>query len=160
MNLLGLGRVALVAVVAVVGWSNAREFVRAWIRDQIRARLWKSLVSAGAQLLLLLGAYALVQHDAHSLGSLVVASALLWGITVFNTMKLFRKTIPELLEVRRDLQGLRGYLLRDILKVSLVEEMLQLDLVLLGLCIALATVSRWELQEVFQYIEPWRQLLG
>jgi DNA polymerase-3 subunit alpha len=68
------------------------------------------------------------------------------------------ETIPELKSIYRLLRGKTGFALKYFLEVSLVTELMQLNLVFLVLCLTAGISSRTVLGMAFSYLRPWNEL--
>lgn len=139
--------------------KTAAEFAREYIRRKIRAEMKRQLLVVGGQLSLLLAALVW-QANSPGLAAEGFASTALWGITLYNIYKLSVWTIPELIALRRSLKSKTGYALKYLLEVSLVTELLQMDVVFLALCLSLGVGSRTWVSASFSYTEPWKKLFS
>src|SRR5690606_16697687 len=130
-----------------------------YIRRRIETRLRRQTLVVLLELGVLVLAYGLNRMNP-TLFDRTFASLVLWSITLYNLYELFFSTIPELREVHRLLRGKVGYTLKHFLKVSLVTELMEGNLLFLSLCLILAVSSRTALGSAFSYFEPWRALLS
>jgi hypothetical protein len=148
--------IALAARVIAGLRTTAQEVAREYIRQKIATKSKESILVVGGQILLLLG--ALVWNRSFpSLGARLVASCLLWAMTVYNLSQLLFVTIPELRALYRTLRGKAGYALKYFLKVSLVTELMRLNVLFLAFCLMTGISSRSYLGAHFSYSRPWVQ---
>lgn len=151
--------IALAVQVLAALRKSARELTRDYIHQKVKTKLKHSLLVVAAQILILAGAFWL-NREAPSLGSRLIASAILWAITLFNLFELVFKTIPELRSLHRTLKGKVGYALKYLLEISLVTELLRLNVVFMAVCLAMGISSRTVIGHSFSYLKPWQELLG
>ncbi|MCB0404260.1 MAG: hypothetical protein KDD51_05705 [Bdellovibrionales bacterium] len=149
-SLLLLGRIAAEA------WKTAKEVTREYIRFLIRKKLKRQIAIITLEIGLLGLAHAGVRSYP-GLAARLFASAALWAVTLYNLFDLLWFTIPELREVYRTLRGRVGYTLRYFLQISVATELLEWNILLLGVCFFLAFGSRTYLAASFDYIAPWRE---
>ena len=121
--------------------KSAQEIAREYIRKKIKTKLKHSLGVVGFQVAVLLSVLFL-NRELPSLASRLLASLILWGITVYNLLELTLVTIPELRSLHRTLKGKVGYALKYLLEVSLVTELLRLNILFLAICLVLGISSR------------------
>lgn len=138
--------------------KSAREFTRDYIRKQMETRLKKQIGVVLGQVGCLITAFWLTQA-APSLGSDLIASAVLWLITLYNLNQLIFSTIPELRALHRALKGKLGYALKYFLEVSLVTELLRLNILFLAISLALGISTRTVVGSAFSYFDPWIELV-
>lgn len=134
--------------------KSARDFTREYIRRRMREGLVAGLALVLFQIALLLAALLFVAVRP-SLFSRIAGSTILWGITVYNLYRFFFSTVPELMAVRKTLRGKMGYALKYFLRISLVTELLQWNLLLPALCMAIAIFTRSALGSGVSYVQPW-----
>ncbi len=148
-------------VFAVQALSSLRKTAKEWTQEYIRQRIQKNLrrrvVSVGIEILCLVGAY-LIDSRYHSLGSRLLASTVLWVITLYNLTHLCLWTIPELREVYRRLKGKPGFALKYLLSISLITELMELNVIFLIVLLAMGISSRGVVGSHFSYFKPWRDL--
>jgi hypothetical protein len=144
-------------------WSArayARDFVRAYIRRLVRDRLLTGLFLTVSQLFLL----ALTAFGVHRLGhpfaGRLLGSALVWLLIAFNLTRFVRNTVPEIAEARRHLAGPLGYVVRGMLGISIVKELVEMELFILAVCLLLGTYVRLGVSSTFQLLAPWEELLA
>jgi len=87
------------------------------------------------------------------------ASAVLWGVTAYNIIDLWFYTIPELVNIYKALKGKIGFTLKHILRISVVTELMELNVVFLAICLFLAITSRTLVASTFSFFHPWVELL-
>jgi len=138
--------------------KSAREFTRDYIRKQMETRLKKQIGVVLGQVGCLVVSFWLTQA-APGLGSELIASTVLWMITVYNLNQLIFSTIPELKALHRALKGKLGYALKYFLEVSLVTELLRLNVLFLALSLALGISTRTVVGSAFSYFDPWVKLV-
>ncbi|MBY0370325.1 hypothetical protein K2X33_06530 [bacterium] len=134
--------------------KSARDFTREYIRKRVKEGLAIGLSVVLFQVTLLLGALLLVTARPSLLARLS-ASTLLWAITLYNLHRFFAVTVPELKALRKTLRGKSGYALRYLLRISLVTELLQWNLLLPALCLGIALFTRSALGTGVSYFAPW-----
>ena len=150
-------------VVATTGWSArayARDFVRAFIRRLVRDRLRAGLFLTVSQLLLLAGTALAVHRLGDPLGGRIIGSALVWFLIAFNATRFVRNTLPDIAEARRHLAGPLGYVVRDLLGISVARELVEMELFVLAVCLILGMSVRLGVSSAFQLFAPWRELLA
>lgn len=136
--------------------KTARDFTREYIKRRVREGLYIGITIVLMQIVLLLGAMLLVVSRP-TLFSRLAASAVLWGITGYNLYRFCVSTIPELRAVRKTLRGKMGYTLKYFLKISLVTELLQWNLLLPLLCFTVAAATRSLIGVNLSFFAPWIQ---
>jgi len=139
--------------------KTAQEFTREYIRRQMETRLRHQIVVVLTQVALLIVAFFLVK-EFKGLPSELMASLVLWGITLYNLNQLIFSTIPELKALHRALKGKLGYALKYFLEVSLVTELLRLNVLFLAVCVALGISTRTVIGSAFAYFDPWIKLFA
>ncbi len=139
-------------------WKTAQEFTRDYIKRLVRQKLKRQLAVVSFEIFLLIAAF-LVDHRFQNKASACLASAVLWGITLYNLMELLMVTLPELKQVHRALKGKVGYSLKYFLRISLVNELLEWNFIFLGISIFLAVSYRTYFAASFSYLKPWIDLL-
>lgn len=137
--------------------QSAREAAQVYIRNRFKKQLLRSLGTLAFQVTLLTGAWLLVREQPY-LFSRLVASAVLWWITLYNLAMLFFVSIPELRAVHRSLKSKRGYALKYFLKVSVVTELMQGSAMWLSLCWLIGWSGRTFLGNQISYWRPWVEL--
>ncbi len=153
------GEILLGIQLVAAARRKARDVAREYIRTRVARELKRSILRVLLQIAALSAAYAADLHF-QTLASRLAASAVLWGVTLYNAVTLCTSSIPELLEVRRLLRSRTGYAVKYLLQVSLVSELLRWNLVFLALCLVAAWSSRTWLGASFSFVEPWRALLA
>jgi hypothetical protein len=145
------------------GWSArayARDYVRAYIRRLVRDRLRTGLSLTISQLALL----AATAFTVHRLGSplygRLAGSALVWALVVFNANRFLTSTLPDIAEARRHLAGPLGYVVRDMLGISVAKELVEMELFVLAVCLLLGLYVRFGVSSTFHLVAPWRELLA
>ena len=145
------------------GWSArayARDFVRAYIRRLVRDRLRTGLFLTGSQLALMAATAFCVRRSGDPLGGRLVGSALLWFLIAFNVTRFLRSTLPDILEARRQLAGPAGYVVRGMLGISIAKELVEMELVILAVCLVLGLYVRHGVSSAFHLLAPWQELLA
>ena len=152
------------AVLAVAGaWSTrayARDFVRAYIRRLVRDRLRTGLLLTVSQLALLAVTAIGVHRLGNPLAGRLLGSALVWLLIAFNAARFLRNTLPEISEARRQLAGPVGYVVRGMLGISIAKELVEMELVVLAVCLVLGLYVRLGISSTFHLLAPWQQLLA
>jgi hypothetical protein len=149
-------------VIATSAWSArayARDFVSAYIRRLVRERLQAGLFLTVSQLALLATTAVTVRRLGNPLGGRLIGSALIWVLIAFNLKRFLRSTLPDIAEARRHLAGPVGYVVRVRLGISIAKELVEMELVVLAVCLVLALYVRLGVSSVFQFVAPWRELL-
>lgn len=139
--------------------KTARETAREYIKRRVKRKLRRQIFVLSGQVALFLVAYGWCLED-RTLAPRLFASVVLWGVTLYNLIDWIYFTIPELLEVRRALRGKIGYAFKYFLGVSVVTELMEGNIVFLGLCVALGLSSRTFLGASFSYFRPWAELFS
>lgn len=139
--------------------QSAKEATEAYIRARYKQQLTRSLWSMGIQLAILSATVLLVQQHP-MLWTRLVASTVLWWITLYNLAMMSLVSIPELRAVHRSLKSKRGYAVKYFLKVSLVTELMQGSAIWLTLCFLIGWSSRSFLGAQISYWKPWAELWG
>jgi hypothetical protein len=155
-----LSRLVSIAAGAFGARSYAREFVREYIRGLVRERLRAGLVITGSQLALLAVTAFGVRRFGDPLLGRLFGSALVWLLIAFNLTRFFTETVPEIAEARRRLAGPWGYVIRGLLGISIAKELVEMELLVLTLCLVLGMYVRYGVSNTFHLLEPWRQLLA
>ena len=137
--------------------KTAEELTREYIRKRIQQRLGRQLVIVGAEILLLVTGVVFA-YRAPSLGTRLLCSSILWGVLVYNLCELLGSTIPELIQLNKFLKSRTGYAVKHILKVSIVTEMMQGNLLLMLVCLFLGITSRTAIGSYVSFVEPWKEL--
>ncbi len=137
--------------------KTAQEFARDYIRKQVETRLRKQIWVVLGQIALLGLAFLLTQVSP-GLPSVLLASMSLWVLTIFNLYQLIFSTIPELVALHRTLKGKIGYAMKYFLEVSVVTELLRLNVLFLFVCLALGISTRTVVGAAFSYCDPWVKL--
>lgn len=138
--------------------KTAREVAREYVRRKVETKLKQSLAAVSSQFVVLVALYRF-NVDYPGLFAQCLASLALWAITIFNLGQLTLVTIPELRALHRMLRGKTGYALKYFLEVSLVTELLRLNVVFLAFCLVIGISGRTVLSGAFSYVAPWQELL-
>src|SRR5690242_5353380 len=144
-------------------WSArtyARDFVRAYIRRMIRDRLRTAILITAVQLALLACTALAVRRLGAPLAGRLVGSALVWALIVFNLVRFFRETLPEIALARRYLAGPVGSVVRGVLGISIARELVEMELFVLALCLVLGLSVRFGVSSAFSLLAPWHELLA
>ena len=153
-------RGVLTAAGAFGARSYARDYVRGYIRRLVRDRLATGLSLTVAQLAILAATALAVQRMGHALAGRLFGSALVWSLIAFNVQRFLRSTLPDIAEARRHLAGPVGYVVRDLLGISIARELVELELFALAVCLVLGLYVRAGVSSTFQLVAPWRELLA
>lgn len=137
--------------------KTAKEFTRDYIRRRIREQLKRQVFIVGIEIAILLLSLFLVR-ELPALWTKCLASLALWAIVFYNLSELVLVTIPELRSFHRYLRGKTGYALKYFLGVSLLTELMRLNLVFLALCLFLGISTRTYIAASFSLFAPWRIL--
>lgn len=137
--------------------KTAQEVAREYVRRKVETKLKQSLMTVGGQILVLVALYYF-NEDMPGLFARCIASLALWGITLFNLGQLTLITIPELRALYRLLRGKTGYALKFFLEVSLVTELLRLNVLFLAFCLVMGISGRTAVGNNFSYLRPWQEL--
>jgi small-conductance mechanosensitive channel len=87
-------------------------------------------------------------------------SALVWFLIAFNVARFFRSTLPDIVEARRQLAGPLGYVVRGVLGISIARELVEMELVILAVCLLLGLSVRFGVSSTFHLVAPWQELLA
>jgi len=155
-----LSRVVLLVGGAWSARAYARDFVRAYIRRLVRDRLLTGLFLTVLQLALLAATAFCVRRFGDPLGGRLFGSALVWLLIAFNATRFVRNTLPEILEARRQLAGPLGYVVRGMLGISIAKELVEMELVILAVCLVLGLSVRLGISSAFHLLAPWQELLA
>jgi len=139
--------------------KTAQETAREYIKRRAKQKLKRQILVLSAQILLFLVAYQWCRVD-KSLGPRLFASTVLWVVTLYNLFDWIFFTIPELLEVRRQLRGKVGYAFKYFLGVSVVTELMEGNILFLAFCVFVGLSSRTLIGITFQYVEPWAKFFA
>jgi len=144
-------------------WSArayARDYVRAYIRRLVRDRLRTGVSLTVSQLALLAATAFTVHRMGDPLVGRLAGSALVWALVVFNANRFFTSTIPDIAEARRHLAGPLGFVVRDMLGISVAKELVEMELFVLAVSLLLGLYVRLGVSSTFQLLAPWRELLA
>jgi hypothetical protein len=155
-----LGRVLFLGSGAWSARAYARDFVRAYIRRLVRERLWAGLFITAFQLGLLAATAFSVPRLGNPLWGRLLGSALVWVLVVYNVWRFFTDTLPDILEARRHLAGPIGYVVRGVLGISVAKELVEMELLVLAVCLVLGLYVRFGVSSAFNLFAPWRELLA
>lgn len=150
------------AVAAAVSWGLGalEKRVRNELRQQLRARLIRNLKLSAVQLVMLVAA-ALAAGLAHGvLLWRLAASLLVWLVIAWNVIHFFAIFVPEWQEDRRRMAGWEGVLVRQILGISLRQELLTGDVARLLLTGLIVLVFKWVFVGNLELLRPWFDLFG
>jgi hypothetical protein len=152
--------VRLLPLAAFGARAYAREVVREYIRELVRVRLRAGLSITASQLVLL----AITAFSVHRLGDplagRLVGSALVWLLIAFNATRFLTSTVPDIAQARRRIAGPWGHVIRGLLGISIAKELVEMELVILALCLILGLYVRFGVSSIFHLLEPWRQLVA
>lgn len=139
--------------------KTAREAARDYIKRRAKKKLKRQIFILSSQILLFLIAYGWCRQD-RSLLPRLFASAVLWGVTLYNLIDWIFFTLPELHAVHRALRGKMGYAFKYFLGVSVATELMEGNILFLAFCVFLGLSTRTLLGITFQYFEPWVRLIA
>jgi hypothetical protein len=155
-----LSRLVFVFAGAFGARTYARDFVRRYIRELIRERLRTGLLITAIQFALLAATAFGVHRLGNPLGGRLLGSALVWVLIAYNVTRFFRSTLPDIAEARRHLSGPVGYVVRDLLGISIARELVEMELFVLAVCLVLGMYVRFGASSTFHLVAPWRELLA
>jgi hypothetical protein len=155
-----LSRLALVVSGAFSARAYARDYVREYIRELVRERLRAGLLITATQFALLAATAFAVRRLGDPLGGRLLGSALVWVLIVYNLARFFRSTVPDIVEARRHLSGPVGYVVRGVLGISVARELVEMELLVLAVCLILGLYVRFDVSGTFHLLKPWRELLA
>lgn len=155
-----LSRLLLLAAGALGARLYARNFVREYIRGLVRERLRVALAITALQFILLAVTAFGVHRLRDPLAGRLFGSALVWVLIAYNATRFFTGTVPEIAEARRHLSGPSGQVLRVLLGISIVKALVEMELVVLAVCLILGVYARFGMSSVFHLIDPWSELIG
>jgi hypothetical protein len=140
--------------------AYAREFVREYIRRLVRERLWSGLTITVVQLALLAVTAFAVHRLGDPLGGRIFGSALVWLLIAYNAHRFLTNTVPDIAEARKHLSGPVGYVVRDLLGISIARELVEMELFVLAVCLVLGLYVRLGVSSTFHLLGPWRELFS
>ena len=140
--------------------AYARDFVRNYIRELVRERLQTGLIITAMQFALLAATAFSVHRLGNPLGGRLLGSALVWILIAYNTGRFFMSTVPDIVEARRHLSGPWGYTVRVLLGMSIAKELVEMELLVLAVCLILGLYVRFDVSSTFHLLRPWRELLA
>jgi hypothetical protein len=155
-----LSRVAFLAAGFWGARAYARDFVRSYIRQLVRDRLLTGLLVTASQLALLAVTAFGVHRFGYPLGGRLLGSAVVWLLIAFNVTRFITNTLPEIAEARRHLAGPVGYVVRGMLRISIAKELVEMELLVLAVCLILGLYVRLGVSSTFQLLAPWQELLA
>ena len=155
-----LSRVVLLVAGGFSARAYVRDFVRAYIRRLVRDRLLTGLILTVSQLGLLAATAFCVRRFGDPLAGRLLGSALVWLLIAFNVTRFFRSTLPDIVEARRQLAGPFGYVVRGMLGISIVKELVEMELFILAVCLILGLYVRLGVSSTFHLLAPWQELLA
>ena len=140
--------------------TYARDFVREYIRELVRERLRVGIVTTATQLGVLAVTAFAVHRLGNPLGGRLFGSALVWILIAYNGHRFLTSTVPDIAQARRHLSGPLGYLVRDLLGISIARELVEMELFVLAVCLVLGLYVRLGVSSTFHLLAPWRELLA
>jgi hypothetical protein len=140
--------------------TYARDFVRNYIRKLVRERLQTGLITTAIQFALLAATAYGVHRQGNPLAGRLLGSALVWVLIAYNVTRFFRSTVPDIMEARRHLSGPWGYVVRDLLGMSIAKELVEMELFVLAVCLILGLYVRFGASSTFHLLQPWSELLA
>ena len=135
--------------------TYARDFVRNYIRKLVRERLQTGLILTAIQFSLLAATAFGVHRLGNPLGGRLLGSALVWVLIAYNVIRFFTSTVPDIVEARRHLSGPWGYVVRDLLGISIAKALVEMELFVLAVCLILGLYVRFGASSTFHLLEPW-----
>ena len=87
-------------------------------------------------------------------------SALVWVLIAYNATRFFTGTIPDIAEARRHLSGPSGHGVRVLLGISVAKELVEMELLVLAVCLVLGVYVRFGVSSTFHLLDPWRELVA
>jgi len=138
-------------------WKTAQSLTREYIRYRVKQKLKRQILIISIELMFITGAF-IWNYNESTLISDLFASVVLWAVTLYNLFDLVFVTIPELRQVYKVLKGKIGFTVKHILKISLVTELMEWNIILLGFSFFLAFSSRTIVASAFSYTRPWMAL--
>lgn len=153
-----LFRLLLVGIGALGARMYARDFVREYIRELVRVRLRMALVTTAFQFILLAVTAAGVHQLRDPLGGRLFGSALVWVLIAYNATRFFTGTIPDIADARRHLSGPSGQVVRVLLGISILKALVEMELLVLAVCLILGVYARFGVSSTFHLLDPWREL--
>jgi len=155
-----LSRLLILGLGALGARMYARNFVREYIRELVRERLRIALATTTAQFVLLAVIAVGVHRLRDPLAGRLFGSAVVWALIAYNATSFFTSTIPDLAEARRHLSGTSGQALRVLLGISMVKALVEMEVLVLAVCLVLGTYARLGVSSTFHLLDPWRELLA
>jgi hypothetical protein len=140
--------------------TYARDFVREYIRELVRKRLRTGLVITATQLALLAVTAFAVHRLGDPLAGRIFGSGLVWTLIAYNVNRFFTNTVADIAQARRHLSGPLGYVVRDLLGISIAKELVEMELFVLAVCLVLGLYVRFGVSSTFHLLAPWRELLA
>jgi hypothetical protein len=155
-----LSRLVVLLAGALTARAYARDFVLEYVRRLIRERLRSGLLLTASQLALLAATAVAVHRLGDPLGGRLLGSALVWVLVAYNATRFLTNTVPEIAEARRHLRGTPGSVVRGLLGISVATVLVEMELIVLGICLVLALSARLRVSSTFHLLEPWGKLLA
>jgi hypothetical protein len=140
--------------------TYARDFVREYIRKLVRERLWTGLTITVAQLALLSATAFVVHRLGNPLAGRILGSAIVWALIAYNLHRFLTSTLRDIAEARRHLSGPLGYVVRDLLGISIARELVEMELFVLAVCLVLGLYVRLGVSSTFHLLAPWHELFA
>jgi hypothetical protein len=157
---------ALPGIAAVLIWkvlegvaATAQEATAKYVRYLAAERLRRSAKLLVIQAALLALIEGLVWVTDGALPIRLAGSATIVLMLAYNLGHFAFITVPELFTVVRRLRGMRGFLLRNVLKVSVVKVLVELDVVFAAVLLTACFLLRTGVATAFDIFLPWRELL-
>src|SRR5438045_5551716 len=143
----------------VAGTFSARtyalDFVRNYIRRLVRERLQTVLIITAIQFALLAATAYGVHRLGNPLGGRLLGSALVWVLIAYNVIRFFTSTVPDIVEARRHLSGPWGYVVRDLLGISIAKALVEMELFVLAVCLIMGLYVGFGAGMTFHVLESW-----
>jgi hypothetical protein len=155
-----LSRVFVLAAALLGARAYARDFVGGYIRQLVRDRLRTGLLLTLSQLALLAATAVVVRRLGDPLAGRLIGSTLVWLLLAFNLFRFATSTLPDIAEARRHLRGPFGHVARGLLGISIARELVEMELLVLALCLVLGMSARFGVSSTFDLFAPWRELLA
>jgi hypothetical protein len=158
--LMWLSRLVLLLTGTFSARAYARDFVGEYIRRLVRERLRAGLVITVTQLALLALTAFVVHRLGDPLAGRIFGSTLVWVLIAYNVNRFFTSTVPDIAMARRHLSGPVGYVIRDLLGISIAKELVEMELFVLAVCLVLGLYARFGVSSTFHLLAPWRELVA
>ena len=139
---------------------TAQKFVKKYIKTKIKTSLKRNIVFALSNIGIIMLLLFIVYITGNSLTARLVTSIVLILIMLVNIDILLSQTIPDLRRALKKLRGLRGYLLKHALGLTMADIVIDIRITALFIAVLVAIGVRWGLLGGFSIIEPWTELIS